>query len=383
MYKVSGGFISQLVNVLEGVGLDSSQLCREAGIDRDSLGHPGSFVLRADAYRLLELAAEASGNPNIGLRAYRHFLPGGLDLVGYVMMSSPNLQQALESLVRFSPLLGSGFTVGLSQEGDGQRLWINHHMEDGQGVMQQMEDAAISALLGFCSWVTGGSLPPLREIEFTYPTPEGCVEHQQLFGCTLRFNAGRSSILFDRRGLLDPLSTANEELALLHGRFAEHRIDQLQGTLFGDRVRTMLVERLSLGVSDMETVALCMRTGKRTLQRALTREGRHFKDILDDVRRQLADSYLRHSTYGLGRVSELLGFKEPSSFHKACLRWFGTSPGRYRSHLSRDSWTRSSVEDIETAIDKVDATGLPTAGVADQPRAEGPDLLWGDQAAQR
>ena len=39
MYTISSGFISQLVNLLEGEGLDSSALCRQAGIDTAVLGH--------------------------------------------------------------------------------------------------------------------------------------------------------------------------------------------------------------------------------------------------------------------------------------------------------------------------------------------------------
>lgn len=59
-----------------------------------------------------------------------------------------------------------------------------------------------------------------------------------------------------------------------------------------------------------------------------------FKEVLDGARRQLADHYLRHHSYSLTRVGELLGFKEPSSFQKACQRWFSMPPGRYRWHLS-------------------------------------------------
>ncbi|MCW4646462.1 AraC family transcriptional regulator [Pseudomonas aeruginosa] len=334
--RVSTGFVSQLTNMLEGEGLDSTRLCWEAGLDAYLLRSPDGFVPRSNVFCLIALAEQASGNPDIGLSACRHFLPGSLQLVGYVMMSSPNLKRALESMVQFFPLLGSGVTIGLTDEGDGLRFWGVDLPDEAELASRPraFEDAAMASILGFCRWLTGGHLPRLREIEFTYTEPMDTTEHRRLFDCELRFDALRNSILFDRRALLQPLSTANEALALLHGRFAEHRIGQLYSSTYGDRVRTFLVERLSLGSCDMETVAACMHTSKRALQRGLTREGVHFKDLLDDARRQLADYYLRHSTYTLARVGELLGFKEPSSFHKACQRWFGTAPGRYRHHLS-------------------------------------------------
>lgn len=331
MYRFSAGLAGQLVNMLEGEGLDSARLCREAGIDMSLIGRPDSFVLEADVFRLMELAERESGNPDIGLCAYWHFLPGGFQLVGYTMMSSPNLKQALDSLVRFSPLLGDGFRLGLEPEGEGQRIWGSICPND-RPRPRVFEDACIASLLGFCRWLTGGSLPPLQEVEFTYPEPEGTSEHRRLFNCNLRFGARRNSLLFDRQGLLRPLSSANEALALLHGRLAEHQIDQLQGMSYHARVRSLLIERLSLGVCDMEAVAMSLGVNKRTLQRGLLREGTPFKDVLDGTRRQLADHYLRHYSYDLTRVGELLGFREPSSFHKACQRWFDMPPGRYRSN---------------------------------------------------
>ena len=333
MYRVNVGFVSQLGNMLEGEGLDSARLCREAGIDMSLLGQPDSFVLEVDLFRLMELAERESGNPDIGLRAYQHFLPGGFQLVGYTMMSSPNLKQALESLVRFYPLLGNGYRIGLAQEDGGQRLWGVAYSED-RPKPRSFEDAGIASVLGFCRWLTGGSLPPLQEVEFTYPEPQDTDEHRRLFDCALRFGAPRNSVLFDQQALLHPLSSPNEALALLHGLLAEHQIDKLQGSSYHDRVRSLLIERLSLGVCDMGAVALSLGVSKRTLQRGLVREGVPFKEVLDGARRQLADHYLRHHSYSLTKVGELLGFKEPSSFQKACQRWFSMPPGRYRGHLS-------------------------------------------------
>ncbi|TLX56489.1 AraC family transcriptional regulator [Stutzerimonas nosocomialis] len=336
MYRISTSFVAQLANSLASEGLDSARLCREAGIDLRTLGHPDRFVLRVDAYRLMSLAERESGNPDIGLRAYRHVLPGGFQLVGYTMMSSPNLRGALESLVRYAPLIGNGFTVGLAKEGECQRLWGLSDPADGPAP-RTFQDAGLASMLGFCRWLTGGSLPRLREIEFTYPEPADTSEHQQVFGCLLRFGAARNSILFDQQALSHPLSTANEALSLLHGRFAEHRMGQLHEAGYSKRTRAWLIEHLSVGGCDMEAVALGLDVSKRVLQRGLAREGVTFRSVQDGARRQLADYYLRHHTYGLSRIGDLLGFKEPSSFHKACLRWFGMSPGRYRELCAGES----------------------------------------------
>ncbi|HCF6385809.1 AraC family transcriptional regulator [Ectopseudomonas toyotomiensis] len=349
MHRINSGFVAQLVKNLEGEGLDSLRLCRQAGIDAALLKQPDGFVPRADAYRLMMLAQAESGDPDIGLRAYRHFLPGGFQLVGYTMMSSPNLQGALESLVRYLPLLGTGVQLGLSREEGGQRLWAIDDLEAIEKP-RAFEDAGLAVVLGFCRWLTGGSLPRLREIEFTYPEPADTTEHRRLFDCSLRFGAPRIGILFDREALSHPLSTANEALALLHGRFAEHRMDQLRKASYSERTRAWLVERLSLGGYDMGTVAKGLEVSTRTLQRGLAREGANFRDVLDGARRQLADYYLRNTSYSMTHVGDLLGFREASSFHKACLRWFGMPPGRYRTELSEAGFVASGVRNPDAYL---------------------------------
>jgi AraC-like DNA-binding protein len=372
MYRTSVGFVSQMMNMLKGVGLDAERLCRDVGLDEVQLVNPEGFVPRANVYRLMELAAQVSGDPGIGLRAGQYFLPGAFQLVGYTMMSSPNLKQAFESLVRFAPLLGDGFSVELLQEENGQRFWGVEHVDVGGARPRAFEDATMAGMLGFCRWLTGGSLPRLREIEFTYPRPPDITEHQQLFDCHLCFGSCRTSILFDQQALLMPLSTANEALPLLHSRFAEYRVDQLRGITYRARVHGLLVERLSVGVCDIESVAMGLRVGRRTLQRGLAREGVQFSEVLDSVRRQLAEFYLRNCPYSLARVTELLGFKEPSSFHKASLRWFGMPPGRYRTQLAAD-------ENLPAAFPGEGIRGSDSAHEANDQRVDDIDEETADQ----
>ncbi|WP_437880941.1 AraC family transcriptional regulator [Pseudomonas sp. LRF_L74] len=330
MYRVSASFAALLVNTFMAEGLDVARLCRDAGLDRQRLQQADGFFRRRTIYRLLELAAIESGNANIGLKSYANFLPGSFHLVSYVMMSSPNLKEALERLVRFMPLLGNGVTVLFSREQGCHRLSFEEHPEAGITRPRQFSDAGVAALLGFCRWLTGGNLPQPLAIEFDYPPPADISEYQRLFDCPLHFGVVQLSILFGTRELLAPLSTANEALAALHENFAEARLSLLCGNSLVARVRTLITENLDRGGCDMELVAKALCVSKRTLQRGLEREGVQFKDVLGAVRRQLAEHYLRHTRDGLAQVAERLGFLEQSSFHKACLRWFGMSPGRYR-----------------------------------------------------
>ena len=338
MYKMSAGYASVLVNTLSAQGLDLDSLCQEAGLDIKLADLSGSFCERSTIYRLWDLATLISGDPNIGLKAYENLHPGIFQIVGYTMMSSLNLKKAFEQLIHFSPLIGTGFNLFFVQEQEHYRLAALDHHQRGSIKPRQYTDASLATLLGFCRWLSGGKLPRPLCVEFSYPQPKDIHEHQRLFGCELRFGATHDSILFDGQELLRPLSMANEALAKLHESFAKAQLEQLNDFTILCRVRALITERLSQeqrqGQCDMESIAAALNIGKRTLQRALEKSGTQYTDVLNNVRQQLADFYLRHSHFNLKHVTFLLGFHDHSSFHKACLRWFGTTPGQYRANQS-------------------------------------------------
>ncbi|OWI91799.1 hypothetical protein CDC19_23475, partial [Pseudomonas aeruginosa] len=188
MYRISSSYVRTLVDMLEAEGLNTERLCRDAGIDRRLLTQTDAFFSRASAYRLMDLAELESGDPNLGLKAGAHFHPGSFQLVGYVMMSSPNLKEALEQLVRFFPLVGNGANLVLSPEpGERLRLVCLELLEENSVRGRAFEDAGAAALLGFCRWLTGSRPPRPLQIEFVHGEPEDLTEYLQLFGCSLRF----------------------------------------------------------------------------------------------------------------------------------------------------------------------------------------------------
>ncbi|MBD9600321.1 AraC family transcriptional regulator [Pseudomonas sp. PDM10] len=345
MYRMSSGYASVLVNTLLAQGLDVASLCQEAELDMKLANKPGAFCERRAIYRLWDLAAQASGDPDIGLKAYGSFHPGSFQIVGYTMMSSLNLKNALERLVRFSPLIGTGFSLFFTSEQQNYRLSGLDHQQKGSIKPRQYTDAALASLLGFCRKLAGGNAPQPLSVGFSYPEPEDTTEHRRLFGCDLHFNAPYDSILFDSEELMRPLSMANEALAVLHDSFAEAQLDLLFGFCIVSRIRALITERLSQGQGqcDMESIAAALNISKRTLQRALEKEGTQFKDVQNAVRRQLADFYLRHSHFNMKHVAYLLGFHDHSSFNKACSRWFGMTPGQYRADESFEIKEAASV----------------------------------------
>ncbi|HCR1321009.1 TPA: helix-turn-helix transcriptional regulator [Pseudomonas aeruginosa] len=74
---------------------------------------------------------------------------------------------------------------------------------------------------------------------------------------------------------------------------------------------------------------------RRTLQRRLKEHGIEFSTLIEDVRRELALSYMKESNYSMTEISLLVGYSESASFTRAFRRWTGQSPQQYRAaHLA-------------------------------------------------
>ena len=67
----------------------------------------------------------------------------------------------------------------------------------------------------------------------------------------------------------------------------------------------------------------------RYLQRRLAEHGTSLRALIDDVRHELA---LRHlaAELSIAEVSWLLGFSQPSAFHRAFRRWTARTPAQWR-----------------------------------------------------
>ncbi len=62
-------------------------------------------------------------------------------------------------------------------------------------------------------------------------------------------------------------------------------------------------------------------------------KARHFHEVLDDIRRDLAERYLGNERIRLADAACLLGFSDQSSFTRAVNRWFDAAPSKVRAGL--------------------------------------------------
>jgi AraC-like DNA-binding protein len=82
-----------------------------------------------------------------------------------------------------------------------------------------------------------------------------------------------------------------------------------------------------------EEAAAMMHMSPRTLRRRLSEEGTTYQEIVHELRRQLAETYLRGNVLTVTEIAEMLGYTDVSNFRRAFVAWTGSSPAAYRRQL--------------------------------------------------
>jgi AraC-like DNA-binding protein len=322
----SSSWIRSLVTMLASQGLDAESLLSDVGL---------SIAWLQDADRRWPAekinAQERSGNPNIGLAAPELVNPGHYGVVGYAMMSSPDLQTCIGRLIRYLHVVSDGVIIELVPDPAGH--WVTIEYVGGhRSVPRQRVEYGLLVLLSFCRWVAGRLLVPLAA-SFRCPEPPDDTPHRRAYGCPLRFGQGRDGFLISTRDIEMPLPTATPELNALHDHHAALALHRLM-TPTSSRAQDMVVKHLPDGCPRRSQIAADLGLSDRTFQRRLDEEHTSFRGIVDKTRRELAHDYLRDPRISLSEIAYLLGYTDQSPFHRACMRWFSKSPGEYRGQLT-------------------------------------------------
>jgi len=327
-FWVRACWVKGAVEAFKHEGVDVIGLCREAGLDLAVLDNPDSRIPTEQFNLLWRLAVARSGNPVVGLAAARTPRPESFDVVGYAMMSAPDLRGVLERAVRYVRIISGVATITVPDGQEGCRLSFALK-SGGQEVPWQRYAFALMTWLSFLRWIMVRDLRPLA-VELIVPANDDLLPYQEAFGGPLRFGAAANALLFSHADVERPLPTVHAELGIVHERIAGEYLARLDRSELNARVRSVIMDCLSDGKPRRATVARTLAMSERTLQRRLEEEGSAFRQLLDDTHKELAQRYIERADLSFADVAYVLGFNDQSSLFRAVRRWFGTTPQQYR-----------------------------------------------------
>jgi AraC-like DNA-binding protein len=325
--SVSASYTRGIINYLVQRQLEVPDFLAEFGLDTQSPEDANKRVPLTVYEAMLERAGELAGDDNAGLHVGECIRPGQYGALGLSVMSCKTAGEAFERHMRYENLVSDRAVSTYHFEGEQIRLsWDTHGLSVGRKVAEEN----VASWVTFLRWITGQS-PELTAINFSHNQPSDLSEYERIFSCAIAFNQPMVELIFPAQHSELPLTQHDPVMREMMDAYAENLLQELsQGDgLLGD-VRGLMVEAMATGTVSLDIVADQLAITPRTLQRRLNDRGETFKNILDEVRKGLALSYIAQPFIDLAELAYLLGFADQTAFQRAFKKWTGTSPGKYK-----------------------------------------------------
>lgn len=313
--------------LVQELGGDPRAVLAEARIPPAAVGSHDEFIDYRRVIHALEGAAAATGAPDFGRRLA---LRQGVEIlgpVGVAARTAPNVGAAVRAIDQYmsvySPALSAQVRVG--EDGLARLEWDIR--ADRPPPHRQGAELGLGVSLRIIRLLAGDDFRPIL-VNLRHEPLSPPADYRRYFGTTVRFSAPGYGFTFPVAVLERRLSSDSA----VHQVVQEY-LTSVATTLddsLTQPVRMLVRRMLPTGGLALELVASHLAVHPRTLQRQLAEEGHTFADVVDAVRRDEAQHYLRHTRIPFGQLAGLLGYSEQSVLSRSCQRWFGTSPSSYR-----------------------------------------------------
>lgn len=281
---------------------------------------------------LLNRAIAHTGDSALPLNVAETLTPTHWGVFAYAAMSCENLAQVVQILNRYERLIDEANDTRIVIEGErGVLQWLPR---PGNTIVPAFMQISLASWCLFARRYTG--MPQLQaDADFTFPAPENVSTYQRIFKGVVRFDQPVTQLLFPLTYLQLPITYHDADTHRVMMQQVHTQLEALDAEqdIVG-LVRHTLSQQLSSGRVTLECVAERLTLPPRALQYQLEQNGTSFRELLDDVRKEMACYYLQDPNLALVDVAFLLGYAEQSPFNKAFKRWQGETPGEYRKRLT-------------------------------------------------
>ncbi|MFP3540851.1 AraC family transcriptional regulator [Pseudomonas sp. SIMBA_021] len=314
----------------EQLGIATEPALAAAGLSAAQLNDTSLRLPMEVHERLLDYFCQHSGDPLFGLNSARFVKPSSWNVLGYITMNCATLGEAMGRIMPFEKLVGDMGTSRAEVAGNQVRLiWSCRHQRPD--IRRHLVENVLASWLLYARWIADSQLSPSAVwFEHALPEPVEAAQYEALFGCPVLFQQPCSALVAPLEYLQMPLRQADARLLKTLEEHAQAMMASLGDAPLALQVHNVLRQLLKDGLPRKEQVAQHLHLSVRTLQRQLQQAGTSYQQILDDLRQELAEHYLRHSELSIQGISDCLGFTEPRSFHRSFKTRTGLTPGQFR-----------------------------------------------------
>lgn len=338
--RLAAPYLAALVRALEEQGAARHELLQDKDPSLAALEQPDAELPVMTAVAILHRLRAAGLTAELGMRVARELDLRHQGFLGYAVLASEDLAQALELAMRYLRTRTRLLSMTFFHENDQAVIRFDEGVPLGELYPMVMDTLAV-ALFHVGHQLFSGEVPRDIQVRLAYaeqPHHERMRDYtrgQLLFDCTW------CEVRFPASWLEQPIGTADPNMARLAAEQCEQALREMAQSegLLG-RVRQLVVEYLHEERS-LDRVAEALHMTPRSLRRRLEAVGTSYRILVEEVRARRARELLAHTRFSVDRIAVELGYQDPSNFGRAFRRWTGLSPTAWRHSKSGKSQVQS------------------------------------------
>jgi AraC-like DNA-binding protein len=328
MSVVRGTSLSGYPRLVVELGGDPGELLRAAGIPPQDVDEHEVFLPYRSLIVAVETAAAATSTPDFGRRLA---LRQGIEILGPVGVAARTAATVgdafmiLETFIAaYSPAISGRVIPSTDAE---QSFYAFEVLIERPPPHPQTIELSLGVSLRVMRFLLGAQYAPLT-VHLPHQPLTATAEYLTYFGCRPCFTQPTAGFTFHTADLgraLNQDALAHQAVVQYLTGITTHQPGMTQS------VRTMVRQLLPTGTVSLELIAAQFDLHARALHRRLSAENTTFGELIDNVRRETAEHYLRDTDISLSHLTRELGYAEQSVLSRSCRRWFGCGPHSYRA----------------------------------------------------
>lgn len=248
--------------------------------------------------------------------------------IGFLMQHSPDVRSALANLMRYMHLHVEGASARLAIRGRLAEFSYHILIPDIAGA-EQVYGICMANEFRFMQMLCGRDWRP-SAVHFCFRAPSDESPYRKFFGAPVRFSQPASAVLFSAHYIERKIPSADPGLGEILQKYVSQVASRHSGDFLG-QLRSVIRTLLPTGNCTADRVAELFLMHRRTLHRLLSANETTFEQVMESMRRQIAEQMLEQSDMKLGQLADMLGYAEVSSFNRAFRRWTGMTPSDWRA----------------------------------------------------
>lgn len=321
-------FPSALIRWLETEGYDRTTLIEGTGLEPKDIDEAEVMISFRQHRVLIGNALRLTNNPHLGLLFGRQLKYSSMGIVGFAAMTSKNLGESIETIVKYMKLRAPLIQIGLEVQGDLAHITIDESID--YGPLRTFMHEGILGSMSHVVEIIPGEIPESIRAQLTFSEPNDWDQHKEHLAFPVEFSQPSSRFIFPAKylkqtsKLADP-ATAKSTKALCEVQLKE--MEEKEGLL--TRIHGIFLSSGS-NYPNLDEVSSQLCVSARTLRRELSKLDTTYQTLLDEYRERISIRYLQSSDLSIQEISVKMGYNDPANFGRAFRKWTGKSPGCYR-----------------------------------------------------